>query len=340
MTKDETRQLKGVAILMMLWLHLFSDQASVNLCGYWLTYVNGLPLVYALTRIASCCVPFYVLLGGYGLAKTYELRNGDVQGGRRAWTLMANFWIVFLIFVPLGCVFNSRLFPDSMLTLLLNAVGISYSYNGAWWFLLPYVVLTLLARPLIKRIFGQNGRQDTMMVAVLSVVTIGVYLIADDMKLDLTSPLMALVTLLNVAGLMLLFCAGILLVKYRSVERARERLKKWPQMGLLAVLAVLCGVKMLLGGSSLLNVPFTLLVVPLLLAVRWPQSLRRVMYFMGRHSTNMWLTHYFYYFIFGRLIYGLHYPLLIFAFLTGASVACAMLLNPLTEWVRRRIRGV
>ena len=132
MLKEETLQLKGVAILMMLWLHLFSNLELVELCNNTFSFVNGKPFIYALTRIASCCVHIYIFLGGYGLATTYQkIPFYKMNNGRRALSLMINFWIVFSIFIPIGCYFNPSLFIGSISTLLLNISGIIYTYNGA-----------------------------------------------------------------------------------------------------------------------------------------------------------------------------------------------------------------
>lgn len=331
MTKSDTRELKGLAILMMLWLHLFSNPEMVRQCTYWLSYVNGQPLAYALTRLASSCVPIYIFLGGYGLAATYKTTAGhQLHGGRRALALMANFWLVFLIFVPIGCAVNPDLFPGSWQTLLLNATAVSYTYNGAWWFLLPYVLLTLTAQPLIARCFTTSRRHDVLIVAVMAVVNVGVYLLKSELPLTGTWPFPGVLTLFNYLSMLLLFTLGILAVKYNmTVLRGRYS---------LLLLLLLCLLKMLLGASSLLNVPFVLLAIPLFLSLRRPRWLRRTLEFFGLHSTNMWLIHYFYYYMFGHLIYRLHYPLAIFLALVAVSLACSMLIRPIFEPLRKKIR--
>lgn len=334
MTKSDTRQLKGLAILMMLWLHLFSDEETVYQCSYGLTYFNGLPLVYSLTRLASCCVPIYIFLGGYGLAATYQTTPGHrLHGGRRALALMANFWLIFLIFIPIGCMVNPDLYPGSWQTLLLNATAVDYSYNGAWWFLLPYVLLTLTAQFFMAHYEQSSRRQDIVMIGVLAFVHVGIYLLKS--MLPEGHWLLTYGSwLLNYLSMLLLFTLGILAVKYRG------SLSLWRghNMRLLLFLIALCLVKMLLGSSSLLNVPFVLLLLPLLLSLQWPQWLRRTLEFLGLHSTNMWLIHYFFYYLFGNLIYGLRYPVVIFVVLTLTSLACSMVLRPLCEPLRKRIR--
>ena len=341
MTKSDTRQLKGLAILMMLWLHLFSDEETVRQCDYWLSYFNGMPLVYSLTRLASCCVPIYIFLGGYGLAATYQTSpDHRVHGGRRALALMANFWLVFLLFIPLGCLVNPARYPGDILTFVLNATAIGYNYNGAWWFLLPYVLLTLTASFFIGYCQHSRRNRDILLVSVLAVVHVGVYLLKSALPLSDTWPVPGVLTLLHYVSMLLLFTLGILAVKYRG-EWWPEGGERQTANGKLAALClvVLCLAKMFLGSSSLLNVPFVLLLIPLLLSLRWPEWLHRTLEFLGLHSCNMWLIHYFFYYMFGHLIYQLRYPLVMFVVLTAVSLLCSMMLRPLFEPIRKKIRN-
>ena len=61
--------------------------------------------------------------------------------------------------------------------------------------------------------------------------------------------------------------------------------------------------------------------------------------FFGRHSTNMWLTHFFFcYYIFGAEIYRLKYPLLIFAALIAVSLLSSYIVQTIFTPLRHLIR--
>ena len=75
MTRTDSIQLKGIAILMMLFLHLFNTPERVALCDTYIRFPDGQPLVYVLSRVAAWCVPVYIFLSGYGLAARAE--RGD-----------------------------------------------------------------------------------------------------------------------------------------------------------------------------------------------------------------------------------------------------------------------
>lgn len=64
-SRFETSMLKGVAISMMLWLHLFLKESDMG--NYTdLNLANGEPLAYFLTRLCTP-VSFFLILSGYGL---------------------------------------------------------------------------------------------------------------------------------------------------------------------------------------------------------------------------------------------------------------------------------
>jgi hypothetical protein len=339
MRKEDTQVLKGIAILMMLWLHLFADLDWVEQCRWLLPYFNGKPLIHTLTRIASSCVPIYIFLGGYGLACVWQQAPLHHMGTpRRALALMTNFWVVCLLFIPLGCIINPTRFPESITTLLLNLTGISYSYNGAWWFLLPYVLLTLCSPLLIRRIMGNHLRTDLLMLVPLFIIHVGAYIAAENMRIPDASPLHAAFPACNFLFMLFFFSVGVLFVKYGIFQRIVPNVKRLGKTRMFLLMILLC-VKMFLGNTSLLNLPFVLLLLPLLLSLDLPHSITATLQFFGRHSTNMWLTHFFFaYYIFGGEIYRLQYPLLIFAALVAVSLLSSYIVQAIFTPLRHLIR--
>lgn len=52
MTKQETQIMKGVAILLMIFLHLFNQMSNVELCRSFI-YIGDIPFVYWLSAAAN-----------------------------------------------------------------------------------------------------------------------------------------------------------------------------------------------------------------------------------------------------------------------------------------------
>ena len=63
-SKETTLVLKGIAVLMMVMLHLFNRAEYYSLCHSYL-YIDGTPLI---NRIALACNPvgFFCFLSGFG----------------------------------------------------------------------------------------------------------------------------------------------------------------------------------------------------------------------------------------------------------------------------------
>ena len=142
--------MKGVAILLMIFLHLFNQQANVELCHN-LIVIDGSRLVLLLSR-ASNPVAFFLVLGGYGLYKVFE--KGDKHRYTRILKLLIHYWIILAIFVTIGHFINPAKYPGGVMKILSNISGYQTTYNGEMWFLLPYIVLSLLS-PWLFRLFAR-----------------------------------------------------------------------------------------------------------------------------------------------------------------------------------------
>lgn len=73
-SKDQAIRLKGVAILMMLFYHLFNRLSLLGQCDCFL-YISNVPLLHWLSK-ASNPVWLYLFLSGYGYsAKSKTLKE-------------------------------------------------------------------------------------------------------------------------------------------------------------------------------------------------------------------------------------------------------------------------
>lgn len=143
LTREETQQFKGAAILIMVFLHLFNQKNNVALCEVNLFFLAE-PLVLQLSKFCGICVGLYLFLSGYGLYLSYQ-KSPNVSPWRRILKLYLNFWIVFAIFITLGSFIKPDQYPGNFWELLNNFSGWHTTYNGEWWFLFPYILLVLTA---------------------------------------------------------------------------------------------------------------------------------------------------------------------------------------------------
>ena len=69
MTKEQSTQLKGIAILLMIIFHLFNHENIFSLCTP-LVYIGNKPLLSYLVKVSNP-VAFFMILSGYGLTYLY-----------------------------------------------------------------------------------------------------------------------------------------------------------------------------------------------------------------------------------------------------------------------------
>ncbi len=317
MNKDQSLQLKGVAILMMLWLHLFNTQERVEECTTLINYLNGKPLAYAIARMCGMCVPIYLFISGYGMAKASEMNVRSTL--RRLWRVYSRFWLVFALFIPLACWIKPEAYPNGYDTLLLNVLSLDVSYNEEWWFLLPWAILIATAKWIVPFVRRNNIWVNLIVFFVLFLLLIEykwpVLFLGNNPFSILLSRLMLV---------MPAFYVGVCVGNYGWCSLVVRSLK-WPSL----IMLTLCMVRGLLG-PSLVNVLFAVPIILLFTLCCVPQWLCSVLRFFGHYSIYMWLTHTFFaYYLFHDALYGLRYPIVIYMMLVFVSLFTAIMLAQL-----------
>lgn len=148
MTKQESIILKGVAILLMLYLHLFNQMSNVEQCINFL-HVGGVPFAHLLSRAANP-VAFFLILSGYGLY-TVRKKNPQYNIARKLRNLYIHYWITLALFVPLGAwIVGCARYPGSMVDIISNVTAWHTTWNGEIWFFFPYLLLALSSKLIFK----------------------------------------------------------------------------------------------------------------------------------------------------------------------------------------------
>lgn len=311
----DSSYLKGVAILLMLWHHLFAFPERLGPGVAWQPVWPGVPVEQQLALFGKICVPMFLFLSGYGLARS---QRQDYL--RRALHFIGTCWFYFAVFVPIGLIWfaDQRMFEGDALRfvsdgrrLLSNLFFINTTYNGEWWFGRLYLEL-MLVLVLLGR-WRSRG-----LVALL-----GLSLLAFAAGVELRG---APGSLAHLTGELLLwqwpFALGWL--------SARHDLG-WlhtPRRIMLLIWALLCGGLYLFGGIPGLIVAVPFFVLLLLGLPKLPDS--GVLQLLGRYSSPMWLVHSFFCYYYAQpLVYAPGNPLLVLLLLTLFSLGSAMVLEHL-----------
>lgn len=323
MTKIESQIMKGVAILLMIFLHLFNMPSNVALCDN-LIFINGIPFVEILSR-ATSPVAFFLILGGYGLYKVWLI--GDRNRWSRLFKLFFHWWIIMTIFVAIGHFLYPDRFPGNLIKFILNGVGYLTSYNSEMWFLLPYVILSASAPWLFKVMnrFSPIGViAATLCLHILTSFTISrygsIYLFSHPFEYNVLLPF----------HLLFNFSLGAMAARCNFFERLKLSTSNIPHRGIIMG----GGIIILVSISCVFkyNFFYAFLFISFFLLIPLPELIKKTLVKLGDNSMNMWMIHsWFCYHLFHNFIYSFKFPILIFLILTVISYVFSLIINYITN---------
>ena len=289
-------------------------------------------------RICKLCVAIFVMLSGYGLTVQAE-KNGGINSigsfyRHRFSKLFVNYWVIWLLFVPLGVFAFDRGFEDVYQTNIIpkfvaDVFGLAfafnfYGYNATWWFMSCIIVLYLSYPFLYKAV--KNYPIYTLLGSVsvaIAVPTVGQHF-----------------GFINSTMLMYLpaFVVGIILkISPIYIEREREGVGKprLLQLILLIIFLTLWAEHLFVKANIVFDTIITLSMIMLYKSVELPTFVEKPLEFLGKHSMNIFLFHTF---IFSHwlknFIYSPKNPLLIFLLLLGVS----LIISVAIEWLKKLIK--
>lgn len=341
LTKKQTDITKGVAILFMLLLHLFCTKQYRGLFNP-VIMVGKTPLIYYLSLFGDMCVAMYCFTSGYGLMIGYKnnRENYIKRNLARILKLYINFWIILFIFVLiLGPITDkSKIYPGNLKTFILTFTGINPSYNGAWWFITTYILLVLVY-PYINKII------DKYNVTLILVISFVIYVIGYIQRIK--EPIVADSEIINyILKQGALFgtsqfpylIGGIFAYKkiYSKISNIFNKFKFKNSMCIALILLMIIAHSIV---ETLFIAVFTGVVfIVLFNIIDKPKWLDKLLSEISKHSTNMWLTHMFFYMIyFKKLVFLPKYPILIFMWLVLLCIGTSYLINLIYKSIISRV---
>ena len=336
-SRHDTTVIKGIAICLMLYHHLFGFSERLTEVTYVsLFYFNGTNLAECLGAFGKVCVPLFTLLSGYGCYMS-SCRTNDTQAivQRQITRLYKGFWTVFFICLPILIYEHRALRSQLLYEIIYNFLNISTSFNGEWWFILPFTVL-LIFFPTIKRFLERKESSFCTDVFLLVVLT--------SLLTNLSAPLgevFSFSTLSENMFWMLLelappFITGCIFAKYNILSRTKGKFGGRP---------LCCAAALIMLGVAFLERPYltvfydyiitsVLTVSIIILLPTKPMALLgKVFEKLGEESTYMWLIHSFFcYYWLPKLTYMPKYSPLIFLWLLLLSFVSAKIIRLIRKY--------
>lgn len=331
LTKKQIGITKGIAILFMIFLHLFCRK---DITGYYNVFfkINNVPLIYYLALFGDSCVAIYCFCSGYGLLIGY--RNDTKIYFRRnlvrLFKLYINYWIILIIFVlGIGAITGrSYEYPGNIKAFLLSFTAISPTYNGAWWFLTTYIILVLVSPFLNKIIIKYNSRLvlgvSLIFYFVSYIQRIKVVLIFHSAILNWGTNQIALF-----GTSQLPFIVGGIFAQKKIYSKVYCIFNKVKCKNILLNILVLLMIILHSFVETMFIAPFTgIAFICLFNLMDKPVLLNNIFHYLSKHSTNMWLTHMFFYLIFfKKLVFYPKYPVFIFIWIIILCLGTSYIIN-------------
>lgn len=151
--KIESLKVKGIAILLLLFHHLFYNLDRVNSSGmkYILFTKENVSIVAVMARI---CVWLFAFVSVYGLTLQYENKKESVGHfiARRWVALMKSYWFVYVlvvVFTIIGDADAINVYEGNGLYVVLDFMGWADFFGtptlqGGWWYMCFAQILLIL----------------------------------------------------------------------------------------------------------------------------------------------------------------------------------------------------
>lgn len=330
LTKQNTTTIKGLAILIMVWHHLFLNCYD---------YGHIIQLSGAAGKI---CVALFLFLSGYGLTITFRKRVHDhtqliSKDGVKCTLqfLLHRFKNFYLSYWPM------------MVGVILLGVACGYSLLQAYPNLNPWKRLLIDAA-------GYNGWQSYLNTWWFNKLIIQIWLLFPFLYLLLSNRWLAMI---GGAGLVVVeqfqlipffcFIEGGVFTFFVGMVAARYtlRISRTPIYHILAVLALvglmLCWHYVPQIAYTLLHAPIALLIVSLFAPPTSSQTkIGAAIRFLGGYSTEIYLCHTLFLIICPSVVYALHFPLLDFAILLIMSLSMSMVVRLISSKIGKTYDGI
>lgn len=318
LSKIDTSGIKGIAICLLLWHHVFQDTAN-----------------YANLGVALGAVELFLFLSGYGLTVQYSklekpyFRNTVRFLLLRYLKFFLSYWFCFAIIVAVGNAFGygfADAYPASRNTLkciVLDFFGQMGwgSYLRPWWFnkmiLQLYLIFPILYFVVSNKWSAVMGLALIVLLQFnVSRIPVNVFFIAE--------------------GGTPAFFFGMIFAKYRLVPNVEDGKHRIIAIVISALISLALMVLYLVSGIQAYEAILVKSIMAVAIVCLYYYAFRGVCFlqFIGKYSTFIYLVHVLFIILIPNVIYAPRNPALIFVLFFALSFLSARLITYLQKLVR------
>ncbi|MDE6025505.1 MAG: acyltransferase [Lachnospiraceae bacterium] len=344
-SKDNTWAVKGLAICMMMFHHLFFQKS--RFAGFDVNFAPfSQPQVVNIAILCKVCVSLFAFLTGYGLFISYNnmIKKQSMEGIQTdKWCIyrlvktMSGFWYIYIVCfivtmlldrLPVATYYDGNGPVKGIMYCLLDFFGVGYLVGTptlceTWWYMGAAIVFILLV-PLLYNIAEYTGWFGILIISIILPRMIN----------------MGFPGIVSIVSFIPAFVLGMMFAKYKLFDHIEIKLS---DLGRVKS-NILCWGLALIGiaGSYLMYARFTadkiwgieygfiplifiMFVKYCLCNIKW---LNQFLIFMGKRSMTIFLTHTFLrYRYLKEWVYSRGHFLTIFIALFAASLILAIILD-------------
>lgn len=251
-------------------------------------------------------------------------------------SVLVSYWTVLITFSIVSVIVGQADFmPGSFKKFIMNFLTLDKSYNGAWWYMFAYAFLVIISPLLLKCVQKFNP------TIVLS-FGFFIYCTAYYIRFKLGDSNWILGKFGPLGMTLFEYLLGAECCKFKVFTKIYNLWIKTPKY-IRCVISVSTIIAMLYARTSLVPSLFVAPITGFVLITLFhfwhkPKIVQSIFLTVGKHSTNLWLTHMFFHSVlFVNFVYIAKYPLLIFAFMLAITLCVSFGLNiiekPLKELI-------
>jgi len=334
--------MQGLGILAMICLHLFD---TLDYEGKFIPmfFFHGYPFIFYFAQLSDFCVMAFAFCSGYAHMTQYRKPNYYKRRLIGLFGVYLNFWIILMIFTCLSImVGNGSSIPDNLQIFIGNLTTIHLSYNGAWWYLLTYALI-VFSSPVLLMLSKNTSRWK----AILVITAMGIiYCVAYYERFNIISSNWFIYQFGFYGMTAVEYMLGSMANEYKVftlLGNAWNRIFQnfYMNWGGSLVLFVILLISRTLILPALFFAPISGFVVLFLFhKLNKPSWLKKCFLILGKNSTNIWLTHMFFYaYIFVGLVYRVKFPILILFLMVVITLLTSVLINAIHKPVFRLVKA-